>query len=261
MPNSRADDEQHRPPREHATVGEHRETAEHDQLVGDRVEERTRTGRAVAPRHPAVETVARGDREPQPDGEPLRAAVADERERRDRDDDAAEREEVRGRGERVLPEPLRRPAAAAARRPRVTTSTFASRSGPSTPHTVARTIAPGRANTSPVPTRRTTPSISGASRCVRPTRTSSSSVPSTSTSISRPTSAARAAAVIGSCTSEHSRSRSCTSESATLAAHVRGRGAVLAREREEAGPVEPHVVEETEQRLVIGFGLAREARR
>ena len=39
---------------------------------------------------------------------------------------------------------------------------------------------------------------------------------------------------------------------------VGGRGAVLAREREEAGPVEADVVEEPEQRLVIGLGLARE---
>ena len=51
-------------------------------------------------------------------------------------------EEVRGRRERVLTEALRRPARRRHGR-RGHGDTFASRSGPSTPQTVARTIAPG----------------------------------------------------------------------------------------------------------------------
>ena len=58
-------DHDHRPPRDVAALREHREAAEHEHLVGDRVEERTRAGRAVAPREEPVEAVGRGDHEPE----------------------------------------------------------------------------------------------------------------------------------------------------------------------------------------------------
>ena len=114
MPSSRIAISSDRPPREHAAVGEHREAADHDQLVGDRVEERARARRAVAPREPAVEAVGGRDREPQADGEPRRPVAADQRERRDRDEDARDRDEVGRRRERALAEALRARAAAAA---------------------------------------------------------------------------------------------------------------------------------------------------
>src|SRR5262249_32400727 len=147
------------PPREHAAVGEHRESAENDELVRHGIEERTRARGAVAPGQPPVETVARGDQGPQADREPRRAAIADEGQRRDRDEDPRQCERVRGREQRALPEALRRAARlrrGGGRHP----PTFASRSGPSAPLTVARTTAPLRANTS-LPLSRTTPSISG----------------------------------------------------------------------------------------------------
>jgi len=84
------------------------------------------------------------------------------------------------------------------------------RSGPSAAVTSAVTRAPGRAK--PASAMRTIPSISGASRWVRPTSVpASSSAPSTITSITSPTSASRAAWVMGSCSSLHSRSRSAAS--------------------------------------------------
>ena len=110
------------------------------------------------------------------------------------------------------------------------------------------------------PTRRTTPSISGASRWVRPTSTPSSSVPSTSTSTVSPTSASRDAG--------RDRILHFGALAQPLAHELVGDRAVhrrrrrvpsSLREREEAGPVEARVGEELEQRVVIGFRLAREA--
>ena len=71
-------DDEHRPPREVAAVREHREPAEHDELVGDGIEERARARRAVAAREPAVEAVGGGDREPERDRRPAEPAVADQ---------------------------------------------------------------------------------------------------------------------------------------------------------------------------------------
>ena len=73
-----------------------------------------------------------------------------------------------------------------------------------------------------------------------------------------PTSARRAAAVIGSWTSVHSRSRSCITCCVDLAVERERGGAGLLGEREEPGPVELRGVEEREQLLVVVVGLARE---
>ena len=133
------------------------------------------------------------------------------------------------------------------------------RSGPSASVTVAETSAPGRANASPVT--RTTPSISGASRWVRPTASPRSGVDRRRRAprSSSPTSASRAAWVIGSCSSLHSRSRSAARSVGICAVERRGRRAVLGREREEAGPVEARRAQEREQLVVVRLGLAREA--
>ena len=66
-----------------------------------------RAGRAVAPREPAVEAVARGDREPQRDRQPLEPSRGSARASGSRPAMRAQREEVRGRRERALAEALR----------------------------------------------------------------------------------------------------------------------------------------------------------
>ena len=54
---------------------EREEPAEHEQLVGERIEERAGAGGAVASREPAVEAVGGREHEPERDGEPRRPVV------------------------------------------------------------------------------------------------------------------------------------------------------------------------------------------
>ena len=146
MPNSRTAMSSDRPPREHAAVGEHGQAADHDQLVGDRVEERARPRRAVAACEPAVETVGRGDREPERDRRPRRA-VARESARASGWQRGCAPTVTKLAGVATAPCP-KRFACRGARRGRHA-------DGVSLPGrdlhalTVAATIAPGRANTSP----------------------------------------------------------------------------------------------------------------
>ena len=63
-------DDHHRGPREVAVDPEREEPAEHEELVGERVEERAGARGAVASREPAVEPVGGGEHEPQRHGEP-----------------------------------------------------------------------------------------------------------------------------------------------------------------------------------------------
>ena len=58
-------DDGHRGPREVAVDAEREEPAEHEELVGQRIEERARAGRAVASGQPAVEPVGGGEHEPE----------------------------------------------------------------------------------------------------------------------------------------------------------------------------------------------------
>jgi hypothetical protein len=101
-------DHHHRPPGDVASIREYGKSTEHDELVGDGIEERTRPGRAVASRDPTVDTVGRGHDEPQRDGQPTRAAIADQHEGRCGQQDPAEGDEVGRCRERALPEPLDR---------------------------------------------------------------------------------------------------------------------------------------------------------
>ena len=74
-----------------------------------------------------------------------------------------------------------------------------------------------------------------------------------------PMSASRLAAVMASCSSAHSRRRSRASSGGTCVVEAGGVGPVLAREGEEAGPVELRRGEELEQEIVVALGLARVA--
>ena len=163
------------------------EAPEHQELVGQRVEERARARGAVAA--PASRRGRRwsAEHEPQRDGEPRRALVDDQQQRRDGQDQAGARSRSWPASRSLVAEAADRgrPRTPASARP--ATSGVADRLGDVAPHE-RRT---GRAQSA---SRCTTPSISGASRCVRPTSVPSSSLPSTSTSISAPTSASRAAA-------------------------------------------------------------------
>ena len=126
---------------------------------------------------------------------PRRTVAADQRERRDRDEDPRERDEVGRRRERALPEPLARELRARAvgharRGGRPIGVRLEIGTGDAARRSRSRSRRAGRrASLASAPTSRTMPSISGASRCVRPTSTPSSSTPSTSTSIVSPTSA------------------------------------------------------------------------
>ena len=205
-------DDHDRPPREDAAVASTARPPSTISLSVDGIEERTRPRRAVAARQPAVEAVGRGDREPQPDRQPARrpgrgSARASGPRRR------AASSVTRLAGVASAPCPNRRVDAAVTRaavtvsRPRLEVGTFgagdadAARSRPD----VLRPPRCGRYRRSPAPR----------GRCGR--RAPSSSAPSTSTSTVSPTSAARAAAVIGSWTSLHSRSRSCIERVVDLA--------------------------------------------
>ena len=63
----------------------------HEELVGERVEERAGTGGAVAAREPAVEPVGAREHEPERDGEPRRPVVDDEEQRGHREQQARDR--------------------------------------------------------------------------------------------------------------------------------------------------------------------------
>ena len=71
------------------------EPADGEELVGERVEERAGPGGAVAPRDPAVDAVGAREHEPERDREPGRALALDEDQRRDREEQPGDRDEVR----------------------------------------------------------------------------------------------------------------------------------------------------------------------
>ena len=100
----------------------------------------------------------------------------------------------------------------------------------------------------------TMPSISGASRWLRATPGAS-----TSTSTSVPTRSSRRAAVMASWRSRSSASRSSTRAAGHRPVEVGGVGAVLPRVGEEPAPVELGGLDEREQLVVVGLGLARVA--
>ena len=188
-----------------------------------------------------------------------RALVDDEQQRGDREDEPGDGDEVRGGGDGVVAVATRtrgggRRRTACSRGRRLGDEVGAERLG-DVRAARAHPGAPSRR------ARRTTPSISGASRCVRPSSTPPSVVARRRRAPRppRPTSASRAARVIGSCTASHSRSHS-TRELRVDRVGQRRRGrAVLGREREEPGPVERRGVEEREQLVVLALVLAGEA--
>ena len=82
-------DDDHRGPREVAADAERDEPAEHQELVGERVEERAGAGGAVAPGEPAVEPVGDREHEPEANVSHVEPVVDDEQQRRDREQRAA----------------------------------------------------------------------------------------------------------------------------------------------------------------------------
>ena len=171
--------DQHRGPREVAGDAEGEEAAEHEELVGERVEERTRAGGAVASGEPAVEPVGGGEHEPQRHGEPARALVDDEQQGGHGEDEPGDGDDVGGGGDglvAVATHPARR---GCAHGDALMTAAFAT-SG-SALERLGHEIRPDRLGD--VRTHegarggrtsawsRTMPSISGASRCVRPMAT------------------------------------------------------------------------------------------
>ena len=98
------------------------------------------------------------------------------------------------------------------------------------------------------------PSISGASRWVRP-----DAGRSTSTSTSRPIRRSRRAAVMASCSSVSSASRSRTRAAGTWPSRSAANVPSSRRVGEEPAPVELGLLDEAEQLVVVGLGLARVA--
>ena len=232
-----------RPPER--VVGDQREhRAEHEHLVGQRVEEGAAAGGALPAGEVAVDAVGDAERDPEADRRPRRAVGHDHAEERHGEQQARDGDEVGRRGQR------RRPELVGAHRP-ARTSGSAWLSGPSAPVMrtgVERARPRGASGTT------TMPSISGASRWLRATPGAS-----TSTSTSVPTRSSRRAAVMASWRSRSSASRSSTSGARHHAVEVGGVGAVLPGVGEEPAPVELGGVDEGEQLVVVGLGLARVA--
>ena len=263
--------------RHRARPGSHHDVAAHDRARRTRRAMRTLSAsgsrnapdRVVPSRratHPSTPSVTR-EHEPEPDGEPRRALVASMSTSVGIASSSRTTViEVRRRRDRGRPEPALRMSSLHVHRRTAPGATEPPVAGDGLEVGTERAGDLGgddRARPGdPAPRRRTTPSISGASRCVRPTRVAASvSTPDRRGPRRSRRSARRAPSrVIGSCTL------------AALAEPLRGQGSAVDG-RPSSRPAVPSSAEngkkpaqssrgrgeEREQRVVVALGLAREA--
>ena len=248
MTNSRDGDDHHRHDPEHAVADEREHRPEHEHLVGERVEERARPRRAVAAGDVAVDAVAGAQHEPQ----------------HERDPRAAGRRS--GITQNISGDSSRRPTVMALAHVASALGSTISASGLAGDRRRrrrrrGRARARRRSSTAAnSPTPRSWPHVDDAVDLRRlAVAAADARRVDEHLDASRRSAASRRGAVIASCSSVSSPSRSAIEPGGHLAVEVGGVRAVLAAVGEEPAPVELGLLDEAQQLVVVGLGLARVA--